>query len=47
VPPVDGNEVTRKTIADAIPSLMSIDETFDIGLDTRKPVDFTYDDPFR
>jgi arylsulfatase len=25
---------------------MSIDETFDIGLDTRTPADFTYDVPF-
>jgi arylsulfatase len=44
---VDGNEVARKTIAHTIPLLMSIDETFDIGLDTRTPVDFTYDVPFR
>jgi hypothetical protein len=27
--------------------LMAIDETFDIGSDTRTPVDFTYDVPFR
>jgi len=26
---------------------MSIDETFDIGIDTRTAVDFTYDVPFR
>jgi len=44
---VDGNEVARKTIAHTIPLLMSIDETFDIGLDTRTPVDFSYDVPFR
>ena len=44
---VDGNEVARKTIPHTIPLLMSIDETFDIGLDTRTPVDFTYDVPFR
>ena len=44
---VDGKEVARKTIAHTIPLLMSIDETFDIGLDTRTPVDFTYDVPFR
>ena len=25
---------------------MSIDETFDVGLDTRTPVDFTYHVPF-
>ncbi len=44
---VDGKEVDRKTIPHTIPLLMSIDETFDIGLDTRTPVDFTYDVPFR
>jgi hypothetical protein len=27
--------------------MMSIDETFDIGVDTRTPVDFSYDLPFR
>jgi hypothetical protein len=43
---VDGNEVARKTIAHTIPLLMSIDETFDIGIDTRTSVDFTYDVPF-
>ena len=40
---MDGKEVDRKTIPHTIPLLMSIDETFDIGLDTRTPVDFTYD----
>jgi arylsulfatase A-like enzyme len=44
---VDGKEVARKTIPHTIPLLMSVDETFDIGLDTRTPVDFTYDVPFR
>jgi len=44
---VDGKEVARKTIAHTIPLLMSIDETFDIGLDTRTPVDFSYEVPFR
>jgi hypothetical protein len=44
---VDGKEAARKTIAHTIPLLMSIDETFDIGMDTRTPVDFTYDVPFR
>ena len=43
---VDGKEVARKTIAHTIPLLMSIDETFDIGLDTRTPVDFSYEVPF-
>ena len=40
---VDGKEVDRKTIAHTIPFLMPADESFDIGLDTRTPVDFTYD----
>ena len=44
---VDGNEVDRKTIPHTIPFLMSIDETFDIGSDTRTGVDFSYDVPFR
>ena len=44
---VDGKEVDRKTIPHTIPLLMSIDETFDIGLDTRTPVDFSYEVPFR
>jgi len=44
---VDGKEVARKTIPHTIPLLMSVDETFDIGLDTRTPVDFSYDVPFR
>ena len=44
---VDGKEVERKTIEHTIPLLMSIDETFDVGLDTRTPVDFSYDVPFR
>ncbi len=43
---VDGKEVARKTIAHTIPLLMTADETFDIGLDTLTPVDFTYDVPF-
>ena len=42
----DGNEVARETLAYAIPLLMSIDETFDIGIDTRTPVDFSCDVPF-
>jgi arylsulfatase A-like enzyme len=44
---VDGKEVDRKTIPHTIPLMMSIDETFDIGLDTRSGVDFSYDLPFR
>jgi arylsulfatase A-like enzyme len=45
---VDGKESDRKTIAHTIPLLMSIDETFDIGVDTRTGVDdFEYRVPFR
>jgi len=44
---VDDKEADRKTIAHTIPLLMAIDETFDIGVDTGTPVDFSYDLPFR
>jgi len=44
---IDGKEAARKTVAHTIPLMMSIDETFDIGIDTRTPVDFGYDVPFR
>jgi arylsulfatase A-like enzyme len=45
---VDGNEVASKKISHTIPFLMSIDETFDIGSDTRTPVDDKdYQVPFR
>jgi arylsulfatase len=43
---VDGKEADRKTIPHSIPILMSIDETFDIGSDTRTAVDFSYEVPF-
>ena len=36
---VDGKEVARKEVKHTIPLLMSIDETFDIGVDTRSGVD--------
>jgi arylsulfatase A-like enzyme len=44
---VDGHEVARKTMPHTIPAIMTMDETFDIGVDTRTPVDFTYEVPFR
>jgi arylsulfatase A-like enzyme len=44
---IDGKEADRKTIPHSIPLMMTIDETFDIGVDTRSPVDFSYDVPFR
>ena len=43
---VDGKELSRKTMEHSIPFLMSIDETFDIGSDTRTPVDDSYKLPF-
>ena len=43
---VDGNEIARKTIPHTIPILMTIDETFDIGSDTRTTVDDSYKLPF-
>jgi arylsulfatase A-like enzyme len=45
---VDGKEVDRKTMPHTIPLLMTIDETFDIGSDTRSGVDDNeYRVPFR
>jgi len=44
---VDGKEIARKTIAHTIPLLMTIDETLDIGSDTRTGVDDSYQLPFR
>jgi len=45
---VDGKEVASKTIPHTIPVLMTIDETFDIGSDTRTAVDDNdYQVPFK
>jgi arylsulfatase A-like enzyme len=44
---VDGKELAKKTIKHTIPLLMSIDETFDVGLDTRSGVDNSYELPFK
>ena len=44
---VDGHEVDRKTIPHTIPAIMTMDETFDVGVDTRTSVDFSYEVPFR
>jgi arylsulfatase len=44
---VDGKELARKTIPHTIPLLMTIDETFDVGIDTRTGVDDSYKIPFR
>jgi arylsulfatase len=44
---VDGKEVARKTIPHTIPFLMTIDESFDVGVDTRTGVDDNdYQPPF-
>jgi hypothetical protein len=45
---VDGTEVANKKIPHTIPFLMALDETFDVGIDTRTPVDDNdYRLPFR
>ena len=44
---VDGKELARKTIPHTIPFLMSIDESFDVGSDTRTGVNDDYKLPFR
>ena len=44
---VDGKELSRQKIDHTIPLMMAIDETFDIGIDTRTPVDDSYKVPFR
>ena len=43
---VDGKELARKKVEHTIPFLMSIDESFDIGSDTRTGVDDSYQLPF-
>jgi arylsulfatase len=45
---VDDREVANKKVPHTIPFLMAIDETFDVGIDTRTPVDDNdYQLPFR
>ena len=45
---VDGKEVASKTMPYTIPFLISFDETFDVGVDTRTGVDDNdYQLPFR
>jgi hypothetical protein len=39
---VDGKELAKTTVKHTIPLPMSIDETFDVGLDTRTGVDDSY-----
>ena len=44
---VDGKEIARKKIPHTIPLLMTADETFDVGSDTRTGVNNDYKLPFR
>ena len=44
---VDGKELDKKTIKHTVPLMMCIDETFDIGADSRTPVDHSYEVPFK
>jgi arylsulfatase A-like enzyme len=44
---VDGKELASKKLEHTIPLMMTIDETFDIGVDTRTGVDDSYKLPFR
>ena len=44
---VDGRELAKKTIAHTIPLIMTVDETFDVGLDTGTGVDESYKLPFK
>jgi hypothetical protein len=45
---VNGTEVARKAIPHTIPFIATVDETFDVGVDTRMGVDDNdYQPPFR
>jgi arylsulfatase len=44
---VDGRELAKQKMPHSIPMIMAIDETFDIGVDTRSGVDDSYELPFR
>jgi arylsulfatase len=44
---VDGKELSRQNVEHTVPFIMSIDESFDIGIDTRTGVDDSYQLPFR
>lgn len=44
---VDGKELSRQTVEHTLPFIMTIDESFDIGSDTRTAVDDSYELPFR
>jgi arylsulfatase len=44
---VDGKVVSKQKMEHTIPFLMALDESFDIGMDTRTPVDESYKLPFK
>lgn len=44
---VDGKVLSRQTMEHTIPFIMALDETLDIGMDTRTPVDESYKLPFK
>jgi hypothetical protein len=44
---VDGKVLSKQTMEHTIPFLMSLDESLDIGMDTRTPVDDSYKLPFK
>ncbi len=44
---VDGRELATEKLEHTIPFLMPFDETFDVGVDTRTPVESSYAMPFR
>jgi len=44
---VDGKELAKKKLEHTIPLMMTIDETFDVGIDTRTGVDDSYKLPFK
>ncbi len=44
---VDGKVLAQQKMEHSIPFLMALDESFDIGLDTRTPVDDSYSLPFK
>jgi arylsulfatase len=44
---VDGKQLASQKIPHSIPLMMTVDETFDVGIDTRTPVDDSYKLPFR
>jgi arylsulfatase len=44
---VDGKVLSRQKMEHTIPFLMAIDESLDIGIDTRTPVDESYKLPFK